>query len=531
MISESYDESAAAEKLHNQRKVLQYDELLLEIFKYLDKSSLKTSALVCKQWNELIGTSPITMKNFIFRYHPLSGGKKSKRKHINVDLTPCVCKKCDGFEFDFDFSTVRSFHYQNNHGTKFLFPSLHDIFPPMQYLTSLELYFSGLWNREIKENISIPSLKHLGISMGETNLLEFINAKQIVELKCVHFHSVAVDEHYEQLWSFLKRAVNLKKLNLREGFDNMFDIDNKYQFSLSSFKANCINLGLNGKNEFFAEFLISQSSSVSELDLSNGILPERAYKIIFNNLVCLKKLTIEGLSSKIFLSAIVSLEELKIYKIYSEEDMSGLVKNCHELKYLTIESLNARKIELLARHSKKLKFLSCPRMHGLVSPALKFDCLEMLSTDFEESETDCLTAFLSCDLNIKKLEIKSVDNAEKFLTFFENVEANIPLEHLKLQGFVDVMQVVFDAIKAKPSNLKTLEITMAMKEDPEPGWTGCPCHEPRTVESSVLLNLLNQNSKFSLNQIEKDFSSCLDNVMEKFEALKVLYDDVAETNE
>lgn len=537
MISESCE----AEKLHNQQNILQYDELLLEIFKFLDKSSLKAAALVCKQWNELIGTSPITMKNFIFRYHPLNGGKKSKRKHNNVDLIPCVCKKCDGFEFDFDFSTARSFRFENSHNTKFLFPSLHDLFPPMQHLTSLELYWSGLGNREIKENILMPSLKRLGISMGETNLLEFINAEQIVELKCIHFHSVKVDERYEQLWSFLKRAVNLKKLSLRKGFHNMFDIDNKYPFALSSFKSDCIYLRWDGKNKFFTEFLTGQRSSVAELNLDYQRLPEEIHKIIFNNLVCLKKFkfgTVDYLSSEIFLNPVVPLEELKINEIYIKEDKNELLKNLPELKYLTIDSLNSQQIELLAQHNKKLKMLTCPCihrlvtcscLHGHISPDLKLNSLETLSVNFEKSETVYLKSFLSCDLKIKKLEIKAIDNAEKFLAFFENIEPKIPLEHLKIQGFVNVMQIVFDAIKVKPGHLKILEITMAIKEDPKPGWTGGPCHGPRIVESSVLLKL-NQDSKLPLHQIEKDYSSCLESVMEKFEALKI-EEDVAATNE
>jgi len=44
------------------------DEILLEIFKEMDGQTLKNSALVCKNWNNLIGHSTDTMKKLPFKF-------------------------------------------------------------------------------------------------------------------------------------------------------------------------------------------------------------------------------------------------------------------------------------------------------------------------------------------------------------------------------------------------------------------------------------------------------------------------------
>ena len=44
-------------------------DILSEVFEFLDGKTLKTSALVCAKWNELIGSSPRTMKKFKFKLY------------------------------------------------------------------------------------------------------------------------------------------------------------------------------------------------------------------------------------------------------------------------------------------------------------------------------------------------------------------------------------------------------------------------------------------------------------------------------
>lgn len=80
-------------------KVLTIEDTLMKILKYLDADSIKTAALVCKKWNEVISSSPVIMKRFQLRAQRILSSEISTRKHWDVDFRDCRYTNRRVFDF------------------------------------------------------------------------------------------------------------------------------------------------------------------------------------------------------------------------------------------------------------------------------------------------------------------------------------------------------------------------------------------------------------------------------------------------
>jgi F-box-like len=132
------------------------DDVLLEIFDYLDRESLQNASLVCKNWNKVIGSSIVTMKKFTLtlrdQLKETSDESESNlpfyscRKHVKVivdvrdfhEITP----KIDLF----NFSQVRNLDIQfvNSIAVGDLIKFLSKM-PLMEKLTTFQVVM--LWRR------------------------------------------------------------------------------------------------------------------------------------------------------------------------------------------------------------------------------------------------------------------------------------------------------------------------------------------------------------------------------------------------
>lgn len=64
------------------------DNVLEEVFRNLNPQELWTAALVCKNWNEVIGSAAVTMKKFklIIDDSTIIKPISSSRKHSNIEM-------------------------------------------------------------------------------------------------------------------------------------------------------------------------------------------------------------------------------------------------------------------------------------------------------------------------------------------------------------------------------------------------------------------------------------------------------------
>lgn len=93
------------------------DDVLIETFSYLDLESLKNSTLVCKNWNEVIGSSSATMNKFILQVYKIdaNAGSEFQRHRKYKNITVCDIKFERSVEIlrSFDVSQVKNFGSYN----------------------------------------------------------------------------------------------------------------------------------------------------------------------------------------------------------------------------------------------------------------------------------------------------------------------------------------------------------------------------------------------------------------------------------
>lgn len=270
-------------EVHN---ALLLDEVLVEIFKKLDGNSLKHSSLVCKQWNDIIGSSKEIMKNFVIQVHKI-GDKKSNRCHINADATQCAANEItiiDGF----NSSHVQSFKL-GKRGQEFNFDTMVLLLQQMPRLEKIEIYATlrQLNETTAKRNI-LPKLKSLKINGKASSIMNLISPKQIIKLE-LNYHTCPSTE-CDDLKKFLLQAENLKEFSVYRTCSRLLTSEDKFPFSLKSFNTPNLYAFQEDKVANLNAFLMSQALTLKALTLVLPRLHQSIYLTILNELKNLKVL-------------------------------------------------------------------------------------------------------------------------------------------------------------------------------------------------------------------------------------------------
>lgn len=268
------------------RKVLTLEDTLLEILTNLDEDSIKTAALVCKRWNEVISSSPVIMDRFcLMASQTLSSSdqdwkqpapkrrrvsqrlpKISTRKYLNVALSYCDCHECFKFNFCFETSQIRVFsiHVGYFHSMK-SWSKLASFLSHMPNLESLSIHFEQeRASYDSSFEIVLQKLKRLSVILKcSIGFFDFFNVKNLTELDVSRTSKFLDRDIYI---NFLKQAQNLKSWTLHDQDSDLFEHEEKFPFLLETLNIKLV-IKSNQHVEMvnFEKFLIDQMSTITEL--------------------------------------------------------------------------------------------------------------------------------------------------------------------------------------------------------------------------------------------------------------------------
>lgn len=294
-----------------------FDEVLVEIFGFLDAESLKNAALVCKTWDRLIGSTAVTMKKFVLQIYEKEGEEiefddefVSTRRHQNVKLS-----RKDGVRIlnNFDVSHAKTFEISLDDLTEPIWPILVGM-TMLKCLTLKTVKFNGG-----AQQANFPKLVQLTVSHAESeDPFQYVRAENLEIFECLYVEdpikAVEFLKSCEKLKSF---HLNLFVLVMLLEIKDMFNM----KFQLTELSVYPIMRGRVINAASFSRFLMSQANSLTSLSLHTYQLLDdwiEVYKTIFK-LTKLTKLDINfythfinTFSQRIEVNPLRSLKELSL---------------------------------------------------------------------------------------------------------------------------------------------------------------------------------------------------------------------------
>lgn len=489
------------------------NECLLEIFSFVDAESLKEAAEVCRNWNELIGSSAVTMKKFSLRIDEwrvqLFGEKfPLNRKYFKVvihygeilEQVICIIKRVN----------VSQAEHLSLYGPEIEAKKVSTILSTMPLLKFLHFHpFKVSFNDESSiDNVKLSKLKELEIDSMNCKILNFINAKQVTNLE-IHGLRIPTKDDAAALIEFLKQGEKLEDLELNEfSFNQMFTASNQtdLKLQLSKFELSCICTMLEHVGNNFNEFLITLAPSLTCLNLMFiKILSTSIYKTIFNKLTNLSTIYLNATSFPTNIEFYDALEPTKsVMKLkidgsfQSIEAVEGFMGKCPNIQTLKLNKPIGDGINCLAVHNKYLTKLELNSLGSSVEDGLEFHNLKFLSVASIANGDHWISLIMSSPA-IESLEVRWVD-ANKVTEIMIDVLLQRPtLRNLKFDGDYDEIKIIFDKIKMNFGNLKSLNLTMYNTSE-----------FGTTVSANVKFEFPNDPSEWNLNEQEDRFDLAWD---------------------
>ena len=278
------------------------NDILLEVFKHLPGKSLKNSALVCRNWNEIISSSSSTMNNFklsIRKWFDAAADKKilnSRECAVMEEFEElisthrkftCITLNFLKIEQSEKILQCRVLNYFGRNIKKLTLVGVECDFnillKKLGTLETLEIKNCSMTN-PVDDKIKLSNLKKLYFFESNHEILEILYCPQ---LTFVSFFEI--DLSLESCRNFLANVKSLKTFE----FHGKHEMFLQSPFDKFTFKLRKIYLSffsnqeeINEKNEMnVIEFVKSQSKFVEDLDLffacSKEILNSRTkFKIL-----------------------------------------------------------------------------------------------------------------------------------------------------------------------------------------------------------------------------------------------------------
>lgn len=423
-----------------------FDEVLVEIFSYLEARELKNSALVCKNWNEVIETSAVTMKKFKLALKQLPIDQFiSTRYHQNIELL--LCAKSEGESTDnlkrhFMFSQAKNFKIIMGYNSSVNYLELTSVLEAMPLLQELFIESDGVISDNFNSKVDLPKLKQLTVLLPDAKFFQCITARNLTQLVLStedenYFEHDSI-ENVQHLASFLEDCEKITTLKINSYiFEDLFT-NNKWKdfhLKLSTFH---ISVFKELDTAALREFLRSQAPSLTSLGIDDDWdkLPTDFIGAILRHLTNLKCLNYAGLceSDESFLRYLPKLESLTL----------SIVKD----------------INSIARFNRKLTYLKVFALENSIDAGLKFAELKHFVIEWDDSETFWLDVIKNSPI-IETVEIKMYDGAEE--SNFEDIVRVLlekpSLRHLKFSNDCSFcLKKLFEIISSNYGNLKSLSM-------------------------------------------------------------------------
>lgn len=310
-----------------------FDEVLVEIFSFLDAKSLRIAALVCKKWDQLIGSSAMTMDKFQLRMCD----------YLSDEILPLQKFDRDIRKFDFNFCSARKHQnvYLSSRGdavralNNFNLSQVRTFIIHMYELTNFELLWTIISSLSMLKcltfftfksealgsfnapQLNLPRLTKLRIYNQTGNPFQLIKADNIKYFSCRNIE----DPH--RILSFLKSCEELESLILYPpAFAKLLAVDNllDVKFELTYFQTfSALDSVIHAKK--VSKFLLSQAGSLTKLSIVDG---PSIWRDIYMVIFMLRKLTTLHIYGKDFaydsaFYAVEPLTSVKVLKTYMHQ--------------------------------------------------------------------------------------------------------------------------------------------------------------------------------------------------------------------
>lgn len=454
------------------------DNVLLEIFAFLDAKTLLSACLVCKSWENLIKSSVVTMKKFKITLNPKivedrNDGTYSSRKHVNLEISfGSSFDLITDFAENFDFSFVRNLNIFE--GEEIRVEKLLLFLSRMPLLENLNIY-ENLFSHESAasaEVVKFSKLRKLTLPNANRAILEYFDAKNLIELHVIDDMPMEEDDDIEVLVKFLQNSVALKSLYVGNGmFFNIFGSKlPKFKFQLHTLQV-FIDENLNsatGTN--FSSFLISQSPSLKSLDASiYGETPSLIYETIISKLHNLESLSIDvscAPDDRDFYQKLTtnkSVRRLVLQGVFEfEEAARGILKSFPNIEFLEFNEDIGRYLNYVAAYNQNLIELKLQSITNEISDGVRFSNLKKLSL-VQAIQDDLWKLVVERSPVLEDLSFRFVGNElDLDIDFLLRQQS---LRKLKLEGEWQEIKRLFDSLKHNYGELTTLELIMTRFEN------------------------------------------------------------------
>lgn len=417
------------------------DDILLEVLSFLNGKDLKNSSLVCKRWNEMIGSSAMLMKKFKFLIknemlqlqHENFGSNRNHQNYViqnddSVDWTTIT----DNIQVN----RVKTLHIKRSRFCGTISDEVKKFLSSLTELEKLTLEDLRLTvTEEITENtqlIRMPKLNSLLIDGNDFTILEHIDVKNLQYLRCIG-RSNSTQRDFESIGHSIVRS-QLKRLTLWNCMEMFEYVDvPKAKFKLESIEVYHINVSPIDVSVFaenLRAFLLLLADSLRDLrfdfsllDVSDGQKIVNDFLVIaFNKCTNLTSLDIRNLSiprdGNFYqnISPNHSIKTLKVHWNFDGEVITGLLQNSPELEKLEAEFcyLSNDGINSIAMLCRKLIRLDAYRLIGIVEADTVFENLKYLIISKIENSFDPLISLVTRSPVIQEIRIYECSNAESF---------------------------------------------------------------------------------------------------------------------
>lgn len=447
--------------------------ILLEIFQFLDGATLKDASLVCKTWNDLIGSSAVLMKKFQLKFNSFERLPSDRlvRKYRDVHIDIGSRFECNSENFQkikdvFDYTNTRIMYL----GTRGLVEvgAFIQLVSEMPLLEDLTLYFrqefAGFDESKIK-HVTLSKLTIFNMDVKDAIFLKFISAPQLSECFVLIDQKRQVPD--DCLANFLNNRSQLKTLMINAfGLKEMIEARQQFGFELNILKTEGYVTPLPGTFlQTLDTFLASQTSTLTEIDLREVFgLSDSILKTIFLS-KCIRKLFFNvheidfSINFHHELDTNVSLKELTVVGSFpSEEFLKTLVRRCPNLEKLKLSHTYEGTIDHVAHHCRNLSELAVDSIKVPSSGNERFRFVNQLTVRTIPN----VDHWISLIVDLPLLETLVVTRCEEDTITDEAIDVLVQqpkLRHLDINANdVAALVLIFKRLSINYGNLETLRL-------------------------------------------------------------------------
>lgn len=448
------------------------DDILLEIFSFLEARELKNVAFVCRNWNEVIGSTGEVMRNFKLKISGPTIGENfySTRRHQNFEFHQLRLQDVERVLERFEIAQTRGFWYVDSLATVPCIEMIR-LLSKMQLLetlvlTDLQIDFT---NFDGLQPLTLPKLKRLTVASNDWQLLNFITARELKEFSDSTRCKTTDQALIPYLADFLEKSEKLEKLRLRASvFKSLSEAISRFKFSLKCFELHgrYKDLVSDEFNDSVCEFLIAQAHSLTSLYFNtSGIhFDDDVHQTIFEHLKNLSSLSLDvyGLSpteTEFYTNQILSLHDIKITgNIEDSETLEKTLQNSPNLKSLTLDfEIKSHVFNYLNEFNPILEHLFVGAFNCTVTEQLFFEDLKSLSVLRVDNLPQFLQ-FVSKCCSIEEVVVRNVDNGKINRNAVLDLLKRGSLRHLKFGGEIKKLRPIYDMLKMNFGSLQSLEM-------------------------------------------------------------------------